>query len=347
MLPIRPGAAVTAREPRRSAISKTLRTLVLFAILGVALYFILPKVTGSKHAFALMTQGNFGLLSVALLCEVGAFLSYALLTRSVFHSLRAELRLWLVQRITLAGFAASRVFSVGGIGGFVVTYQALAKRGVSRSIAVVAVAAQQFFIYIVLWIIFFVALFYLAASGQGSAAGVTFAIVCIGLILLHLVYFIYLYNHPTQLRRRAHQFAGILNRLRRKTVIELSSIDEWVDHLRAGIRPMTAKRGAIRTNLLFALLWWAADISCLFGVFLAFGYTIRLGPLLMAYSVAYTVATFVPTPGGLGTVEALLLALFAGFGVPGDVSVASVLVYRLINFWLPIPFGSMAYLSVR
>jgi uncharacterized protein (TIRG00374 family) len=335
------------RGGRRAAIGKTLRTLLVFAILGVALYFLLPKVIGTRHAFTLMLEGNYWLLGLAVLAEVGSFIGYAYLTRSVFHSLQAELGLALVLRINLAGFAASRVFSVGGIGGFVVTYQALAKRGVSRSIAVVAVATQQFFTYVVLWIIFFIAIFYLLASGRGSAGGVTFAVVCIGLILGNLAYLIYLYHRPTLMRRRAHQAARAINRIRRKTVIEESSIDDWVDHVRAGIRPMTARRGRVRNNVLFAALWWGFDIFCLFLVMLAFGYTISLGSLLMAYSVAYTVATFVPTPGGLGAVEALLLALFAGFGVPADVSVASVLVYRVINFWLPIPFGMGAYATVR
>jgi len=321
--------------------------LLVAAILGVALYFLLPKVVGTRHAFTLMVEGNYWLLGLAVLAEIGSFMGYAYLTRFVFHSLQAELGLGLVLRINLAGFAASRIFSVGGIGGYVVTYHALAKRGVSRSIAVVAVATQQFFTYIVLWLIFFVAFFYLAAGGRGSAAGVTFALVCIGLILGHLAYLIYLYNHPTKLRRRARQAAALINRVRRKAVIQEGSIDEWVDHLRAGIRPMTARRGAIRNNVAYASLWWAFDILCLFLVFAAYGYTINLGSLLMAYSLAYTVATFVPTPGGLGAVEALLLALFAGFGVPGDVSVATVLVYRLINFWLPIPFGTAAYLTVR
>ena len=313
----------------------------------MALYFILPTVTQSRHAFTLMTEANFWLLGLAVVSECVAFTCYSLLTRSVFHSLRATLRLWLVLRIVLAGFVASRLFSVGGIGGFVVTYKALAKRGISRSIAVVAVATQQFFNYIVLWTIFFIAIFYLIARGGGSMRSIAFAIICIALILGGLSYLIHLYTHPTVFRRRARQAASLINKIRRRTVIEESVIDEWVEHVRAGIRPMTAHRGAIRNNAGFAALWWSFDIFCLFSVMLAYGYAINLGWLLVAYSVAYTVATFVPTPGGLGTVEALLLATFTGFGVPADVSVASVLVYRLINFWLPIPFGSAAYLSVR
>ena len=56
-------------------------------------------------------------------------------------------------------------------------------------------------------------------------------------------------------------------------------------------------------------------------------------------------ATFVPTPGGLGTVETLLIALLTSFDTRNVVT--SVLVYRVINFWLPIPFGTAAYLTLR
>ena len=59
VLPRLQGAARAVHEPWRSAISRVLRTLLLLAILGVALYFILPNVSRSRHAFKLMTQGNY------------------------------------------------------------------------------------------------------------------------------------------------------------------------------------------------------------------------------------------------------------------------------------------------
>ena len=67
----------------------------------------------------------------------------------------------------------------------------------------------------------------------------------------------------------------------------------------------------------------------------------------MAYVVAYSVGTLAPTPGGLGAVEGLMIALFVSFGVPSAMAVAVVLIYRIINFWLPIPPGFMAYAVVR
>jgi uncharacterized protein (TIRG00374 family) len=69
--------------------------------------------------------------------------------------------------------------------------------------------------------------------------------------------------------------------------------------------------------------------------------------VLIAYGVANVVGTFSPTPGGLGAVEAVMIALLAGFGTGSSAAVAVVLVYRLINFWLPIPAGLVTYASLR
>jgi uncharacterized membrane protein YbhN (UPF0104 family) len=46
-------------------------------------------------------------------------------------------------------------------------------------------------------------------------------------------------------------------------------------------------------------------------------------------------------------VELTIVAVLKGFGVPGGVAAAGVLSWRLVNFWLPIPFGGVSYLSLR
>jgi hypothetical protein len=36
-----------------------------------------------------------------------------------------------------------------------------------------------------------------------------------------------------------------------------------------------------------------------------------------------------------------------GFGSPRGIAILGVITYRLVNFWLPIPVGALAYLSLR
>jgi hypothetical protein len=149
------------------------------------------------------------------------------------------------------------------------------------------------------------------------------------------------------MRRRVTQFSHLLNRVMRREVVRESHIDGWLDNLFAGMRRMTTHHGAFRTTLLAACAFWFFDALCLGCTFWAFGYSIGLGYLLVGYVVAYSVGTLAPTPGGLGAVEGIMIALYASFGVPTSAAVAVVLVYRIMNFWMPVPPGLVAYAVVR
>jgi uncharacterized membrane protein YbhN (UPF0104 family) len=53
------------------------------------------------------------------------------------------------------------------------------------------------------------------------------------------------------------------------------------------------------------------------------------------------------TPGGLGVVDSLAPLLLVSFGVTRSVATLGVLAWRLVNFWLPIPAGAIAYVSLK
>jgi hypothetical protein len=53
------------------------------------------------------------------------------------------------------------------------------------------------------------------------------------------------------------------------------------------------------------------------------------------------------TPGGLGVVEGVLVPSLVGFGATRGAAIVAVIGYRLVNFWLPIPAGAGACLSLR
>jgi uncharacterized protein (TIRG00374 family) len=287
------------------------------------------------------------LLAGAVALECLALLSYANLTRYILRVLDIRLRLRDVLAITLSSLAVSHVLSAGGVGGWVVTYNALRKRLVPHGLIFVAIAAQQFFNYIVLWFFFALAMLYLIVGRGQSIAGYLVGIVLIGLILWLTGYGVYLYNHRSRMRRRVTQLAHLVNRVMRREVVHERHIDGWLDNLFAGMRRMTSHRGSFRNTTLLACGYWVFDMLCLFATFRAFDYHVGFGYLAVGYVVAYAIGTLAPTPGGLGAVEGILIALYVSFGVPSATAVAVVLVYRLINFWLPIPPGFIAYLVVK
>jgi len=314
----------------------------------VALYLLLPRLVDTQQTAQYISRASYVLLVLAVALEVAALLGYANLFRYVLRVLDIRIRLREVLAITLSGLAVSHILSAGGVGGWVVTYNALMKRGVPHGIIFVAVAAQQFFNYVVLWFFFAIAMVYLiVVRGGDSVFGYLVGVVLIMLLLWLTFYGVYLYNHPTRLRLRVAQIARLVNRVMRREVVKERHIDGWIDNLLIGMRRMTGHRGAFRTTLVLAGAFWFFDMLCLWCTFAAFGYTIGLGHLLIGYVVAYSIGTLAPTPGGLGAVEGILIALYVSFGVPSAVAVAVVLIYRIINFWLPIPPGFIAYAILR
>jgi uncharacterized protein (TIRG00374 family) len=92
---------------------------------------------------------------------------------------------------------------------------------------------------------------------------------------------------------------------------------------------------------------WLLDASSLWIFLFAFGAHVSPIDLLVAYGLANVLAVIPITPGGLGVVELTVVSVLSGFGVASGAATAGVLCWRLVNFWLPIPFGGAAYLSLR
>jgi uncharacterized membrane protein YbhN (UPF0104 family) len=91
-----------------------------------------------------------------------------------------------------------------------------------------------------------------------------------------------------------------------------------------------------------ALLLSAAYILCLAACAAAFGRSVPVASIAVVYLTGSAIGSIMPTPGGLGAVEAALTAGLTAAGLPGAVAVSSVLLFRLLTFWLPVPFGWIA-----
>jgi len=92
-----------------------------------------------------------------------------------------------------------------------------------------------------------------------------------------------------------------------------------------------------------ALLLSISYIFCLATCVAAFGSSVPFAKIGFVYLTGSALGSIIPTPGGLGAVEAALTAGLTAAGVPGGVAVSAVLLFRLITFWLPVPLGWAAF----
>jgi uncharacterized membrane protein YbhN (UPF0104 family) len=90
------------------------------------------------------------------------------------------------------------------------------------------------------------------------------------------------------------------------------------------------------------LMLTASYILCLAACVAAFGRSVPIASIAVVYLTGSAIGSVVPTPGGLGGVEAALTAGLTAAGLPGAVAVSSVLLFRLLTFWFPVPVGWVA-----
>ena len=75
----------------------------------------------------------------------------------------------------------------------------------------------------------------------------------------------------------------------------------------------------------------------------ALGGSVPIASVAVVYLTGAALGSAVPTPGGLGAVEAALSAGLTAAGLPGEISVGAVLLFRTLTFWLPVPVGWGAF----
>jgi undecaprenyl-diphosphatase len=79
----------------------------------------------------------------------------------------------------------------------------------------------------------------------------------------------------------------------------------------------------------------------------AFGASLHFSQVGAIYLAGSAIAVIAPTPGGLGALEAALIAGFAAAGVNKEVAVPAVFFFRLATFWLPIAPGAWSFRWLR
>ena len=90
------------------------------------------------------------------------------------------------------------------------------------------------------------------------------------------------------------------------------------------------------------LLLTVCYVLCLAACVRALGGSVPIASTAVVYLTGSALGSAVPTPGGLGAVEAALSAGLTAAGLPGATAVSAVLLFRIMTFWLPVPGGWVA-----
>jgi uncharacterized protein (TIRG00374 family) len=333
---------------RRRRIPRLLRHgLAVLIVALVVEYLVIPQVVNASKSLNAVEHVNILLLLLGLVLEAAAQLAYARLTMIVLP--RGALSFSKVIRINLSALGVSHILPGGTAGGTGLGYRLMTSNGVAGADVGFAAATQGIGSAIVLnamlWLALIASIPLAIVSGHAhhQSATIYIEVAAVGAVLLSLAALLVL---------AFTQGESWATRLLRATVGRLpfvreAAMGELVNRVGTRLRSLGRDRSLLGRGIAWAVANWLLDAACLFVCLTAFHHPIDPVSFLVAYCIGNVIAAIPLTPGGLGPVEYATGLLLRGFGVPAAISTLSVLAWRLYNFWLPIPVGATAYLSLR
>jgi uncharacterized membrane protein YbhN (UPF0104 family) len=311
------------------------RLLELLAVVAaVAVLLIVGPSLGSVRSRLGHASGSW--LAIAVAFEIASCLSYVALFRAVFCP-RMSWRL--SYQIGMAEQAGNSLLPASGAGGLALGVWALRRGGVSAEHIGRRTAAFYFLSSLanVGAVILFALLFAVGALGHDPDAPLTYAFGAAATAATALVLALpaILARRETRSAVRTHsgRFAKGLGFVRRSLELGIRDAVTLLRH-----NPGWVLVGSLGTT--------AFDVAVMWVAFEAFGPAPPLAVVVLGYLIGQLGGN-IPVPGGIGGLDAGLIAVFALYHVPLASAAAAVLIYHMISLWTPALLGSVAFVQLR
>jgi uncharacterized protein (TIRG00374 family) len=334
------GRAARRRGWFRAARRPLRRVVILFILALIIEYLVIPELVGASKDAYLLGRLNVGWLIAGLVLESVSLFCYALLTRALLPP-EGRPNISRLFRIDLAAAAVAHVIPAGTIGSAGVGYQLFTSEGLKGTDVGVMMATKGMGSTVVLNVLLWLALVISIPLSGFRPIYVTVAIV--GAVLLAAMAAL-----VVGLTRGGKRAARILRAIGDKIPgVGGERLEKILLQADGSLRRLASDRDVLIGSLTWAALNWLLDAGSLWCFVAAFGSFANPVGLFAAYGIANVLGAIPVTPAGLGVIDSVTPVLLVSFGLTRSVATLGVLSWRLVNFWLPIPSGAAAYVSLK
>ena len=302
------------------------RTILTFVALGLAFYLLIPQVASVSHVWSKLTNAD---LTWVLWAIVASVLTYLGATFGLMGAVADHIPIVGTFGAQLAGSFVNRI-TPARLGGIATNVRYLGKQGVNMVAASSGVGLQQLgglITHLSLTTIFLVwagrsglGATHFLPSGQTVLVGLTVILALSGLLFL-------LPPGRKLLRKRVFPIIG-------------RSGHGITDVVRRPLKLLELFGGS-------ALLTLSYIAALVFSVHAFGGGSVSIANIGIVFLVGSAVSSVAPTPGGIGAVEAALIAGLTAVGVNREIAVPAVFLFRIATFWLPIVPGWIMFVVLQ
>jgi uncharacterized membrane protein YbhN (UPF0104 family) len=296
------------------------RTLLAIAAAAGAFYFLLPKLAQVGSGWNALLSADWAWLPLVIALSAVTYLASAV---ALMGAVRPRIRFWPTVLAQAASSFVNRV-SPANVGGMALNARFLQKSGVDASAGVAAVGVNSLVgavVHLVLIVVFF--------TWAGKGLGKAFTLPSSSKLLLILAVVVAIVGIVLATRPGRRFASG-------KVIPGLRSAAASLKRVAQSPGKMTMLFGGSALITLAYIGGLAASVE-------AFGGGPSIVLIGAVYLGASALAAAAPSPGGLGALEAALVAGLTGVGMAAGPAVSAVLLYRLATYWLPVAPGWLSW----
>jgi len=325
---------VTVAPPGRGRARRAwpwLKYGVGIALAALAAWAVAGRRGELSGASAYLGNVRWWWLLLAVGAEAGSLVSFALIQKRLLNAGHVQISTARLTGVTVAATAIANSMPAGAVVSSVFAFRQYRRHGADEAVAGWVLVALFVAASVALALVAGTGLAVAGAEGAGlDLVGVTVGVL-VGALALGAVF----------LQRRALVWlvSTAVRSSRRVVGWPRGEVGEHVDNViaRLTVVSLTARQAVSAVG--WGVANWTLDCGCLALSFLAVGVGVPWKGLLLAYGAGMLAANLPITPGGLGVVEGSLTIALVAFGGSETSTVAAVLLYRVLSFWVGLPIG--------
>ena len=334
----------TAAPPTAALDKKKSIILGIIGLVFIVLIFwkVIPQVTGSNYQQAFAELADMSPIAIAIIAVT--VILYLIVYGFPFMTVTPGLKYWPSQQVNQSAFAISNGVPAGGAFGLAVQYAMLTSykiSGTAATAAITVVGLWCMFVSLGLPILGVVALTIEGGNSQYNWV----APLGLGILVVFIGGFV-LIMRSEKLAVAVGNFCNKLINPLRGRIKKLKDLDlvQPITKYRSDLYGVLKRRWALLTaaQLGVILTQFLIFYACLRGVE---GWDNEGTSILATFGAFATsqIMLMVPiTPGGLGTTDALMIALLQSMGVSGAVAQAADVVWRMASYLPQMLIGILA-----
>ncbi|MCX6460078.1 MAG: lysylphosphatidylglycerol synthase transmembrane domain-containing protein [Actinobacteria bacterium] len=329
--------------PRKRSTKSFVITSIIGVIIMVGVFALLfPKLGSYEDALAQLKNFSPQWLLALVIAGVLNIVLYPLTVPAAIPEF--SYRHSFIER--QSGFLISNVIPGGGAFAVGTQYAILSRYGVSASRAAAAVSADAIWTYLLTLGFPALAVILLVVEGRSTAGYTTLAVVgalAVAVSVIAIIVILRSDSGATKVGAFAQKLINpVFKRLHKTAPDAIAGLVDFRGHAATLVKErwiqLTITNTIAQLTPFFVLLCALAGLG-------AYPTPVSTVELFAAYAIALVLTSFPLTPGGLGTVDAALVALLVAFGADSSTAVAADLIWRLVWF-LPQLLVGMVTMSI-